>query len=284
MGRLSGLLPWMTLLAAWMCGGVALAADPLVLGVFPRFSATVVHNGFEPIARHLSEQLGREVILATAKDQDTFWSNLQAGRYDLVHYNQFHYIASHAQFGFDVVAMNEEQNKSTVTGVLMVRRDSKIRTLADLKGKSILFGGGRTAMVAYWANVATLQRAGLKRSDYSQEFARTPTNAILAVYYRQTEVGAAGEGWAAWPGIDGKITTADLRVLAESAPLPHLPWAVKRSLGSATAKKIQEALLSLNEGAAGRAILKSAGLTGIRAATDADYNSCRKLIREVGGG
>jgi len=274
----------MVFLAAALCGGGALAADPLVLGVFPRFSATVVHKGFEPIARHLSEHLGREVLLATAKDQDTFWENLQAGRYDLVHYNQFHYIASHAQFGFDVVAMNEEQNKSSVTGVLMVRRDSKVRTLADLRGKSILFGGGRMAMVAYWANVATLQRAGLKRSDYGQEFARTPTNAILAVYYRQTEVGAAGEGWATWPGIDGKIIATDLRVLAESDPLPHLPWAVKRSLGPATAKKIQAALLSLNEGAPGREILKSARLTGIRVATDADYDSCRKLLKEVGGG
>lgn len=270
--------------ALLLLAGAAFGAEPLVLGVFPRYSATAVHSGFEPLARHLSAELGRTVILTTAKDQNTFWENLTAGHYDIVHYNQLNYIESHAKYGFDVVAMNEEQNKSTVSGVLMVRRDSGIQSLAQLRGKTILFGGGPKAMVAYWANVATLKRAGLNKGDYQEEFARTPTNAVLGIYYRRAEVAGAGSGWATWPAINGAIDQSELRVLAESEPLPLHPWVVRSSLGAPLAKSIQAALLKLNVGSEGKKILKKANLTGIRAATDADYDACRKMIKEVGGG
>ncbi len=270
------------LLAFVFSANTVYGGDTLVLGVFPRYSATVVHSGFEPIARHLSAELGRKVILTTAKDQETFWENLVAGQYDIVHYNPLNYIESHTKYGFDVVAMNEEENKSTVSGALLVRRDSSIGRVEELRGKTILFGGGPKAMVSYWANVATLKRAGLNKGDYVEEFAKTPTNAVLGVYYRRTEVAGAASSWATWPAVAGAIDVSELRVLAEGEPLPLHPWAVRSSLGTPLIKQIQTALLKLNLDSNGKNILKKANLTGIRIATDADYDACRRLIKEVG--
>ena len=47
-----------------------------------------------PLADHLAERLGYKVVLVTSKDFDTFWKGVEEQKYDLVHFNQYHYIRS----------------------------------------------------------------------------------------------------------------------------------------------------------------------------------------------
>ncbi|MBI3775154.1 MAG: PhnD/SsuA/transferrin family substrate-binding protein, partial [Gammaproteobacteria bacterium] len=172
----------------------ATAADePLVLGIFPRVAATVVHDSFDPLAKYLSAELHRDVKIETTKDQNTFSETVAAKRYDIVHFNQLNYVESHQSAGYDVVAINEEFGKGTVAGALVVRKDSGIKNISDLRGKTIVFGGGPKAMVAYIANVVLLQKAGLKRGDYKEEFAKSPVNAMTAVFHKQAIAGGAGD-------------------------------------------------------------------------------------------
>lgn len=260
---------------------VAAADDALVLGIFPRFSATSVHEAYSPMAQYLSKELGREVKIETAKDQPSFWKEVQQGRYDIVHYNQLNYIDSRDSVGYDVVAMNEEFGKSTLASAIVVRKDSGIASVADLKGKTVVFGGGPKAMVAYIGNVALLKRAGLKRGDYKEEFSKSPANAIMAVYYKQAAAGGAGDVGLKVQAVDEKINADELTFLAVGDPMPHLPWAAKTSLGADKVKQIQAALLKLGDTPDGQAILKQAQLTALRKATDSDYDVIRKIVKEA---
>jgi phosphonate transport system substrate-binding protein len=240
-----------------------------------------VHEAHSALVDYLSRALGREIKLETAKDQNAFWVAVTQQRYDIVHYNQMNYIESHDKYGYDVIAMNEEFGKSTLGAALVVRRDSGIEKVSDLRGKSVVFGGGPKAMVAYIGNVVLLKRAGLKKGDFKEEFSRNPANAIMAVYYKQADAGGAGDIGLKIQAVDEKIDTHELKMLAVGDQIPHLPWAVKRSLGSTTAQQVQAALLKLNDSPEGQTILKTAQLTGIRAATDADYDVVRQMIKEA---
>ena len=100
------------------------------MGVFPRRNAAETTRVFTPMVQYLSQQLGREVKLVTAKDFESFWLGVTEQRYDIVHYNQYHYIRS-AQT-YQVVAHIEELGKSTIAGVIYVRKDSVIKDLAGL--------------------------------------------------------------------------------------------------------------------------------------------------------
>jgi ABC-type phosphate/phosphonate transport system substrate-binding protein len=77
------------------------------------------------------------------------------------------------------------------------------------------------------------------------------------------------------------IDTHGLRMIARSENVHQLPWSVKRSLPSGTKKRIQAALLSLPDRPAGEAELAAAGMSGIEAATDADYDNCRDMVRKL---
>jgi phosphonate transport system substrate-binding protein len=259
------------------------ADDPLVMGIFPRRSAKATLKFFTPLAKYLSEQLKRKVVLETTKDFPSFWKNVANGRYDIVHYNQLQYIQSHKQFGYDVIAKNEEFGKSTLAGALVARKDSGINNLSDLKGKKIVFGGSKKAMIAYIATTALLRRAGLNDGDYVEEFAKNPPNATFSAYYRQAAAGGTGDIGLSVAIVKSRINVEDMKFLATGEALPHLPWAVKAGISPQLRQEIQRALLGINSGEEGKAILKDAAMTGIHAAVDKDYDVCRRLIQEVLG-
>ena len=76
---------------------------------------------------------------------------MKQNRYDIVHYNSLHYVLS-AKFGYEVFAKNKEFGGSGISPAIIVRKDSGINTAADLKNKTVIFGGGKLAMLAHIGN------------------------------------------------------------------------------------------------------------------------------------
>ncbi|HXJ54230.1 MAG TPA: PhnD/SsuA/transferrin family substrate-binding protein [Burkholderiales bacterium] len=255
--------------------------DALVLGVFPRRNAAETTRMFTPMAEHLSAQLGRPVRLVTSRDFESFWRGVTARRYDIVHYNQYHYIRS-AQ-SYQVIAHIEESGKSTISGAVYVRKDSGITELAQLRGRMVLFGGGEDAMISYIANVYLMLQAGLKKDDFKSAFALNPPNCVLALHFRQADAAGAGDGVLDLPVVKNSIRTDELTTLAISPPLLQLPIAVKRDMPAKLRASIQSILVNLKSSEAGQKALKEAALTGIGKAEDKDYDPHRKIVRAVMG-
>lgn len=253
----------------------------LTMGVFPRRNATETVRLFSPLAQHLAEQLGREVRLETAHNFAAFWQGVTEQRYDIVHYNQYHYVRTHQQLGYQVIAKNEEFGESTIAGSLVIRNDRGIKSIQDLKGKKIVFGGGPKAMQSYIVATYLLRQAGLKSGDYSEEFAKSPPNAILAAYFDQAAAAGAGDKVLQLPVVTRKVDTTKLTYLARGQQHAHLPWAVKGSTTPTLRKKIQKILVDLDKTENGRQILTTAKLTSLRAATDREYDPHRRVIQEV---
>jgi len=257
--------------------------SPLVMGVFPRKGFTRTIENFTPLADYLSSQLGRKVILESGRNFAEFWQGVEQRRYDLVHYNQYHYVRSHKNLGYDVIAKNEENHRSTISGVLIVRKDSGIKNVAELRGKKIIFGGGRDAMQGYIIASYLLQQAGLPKDAYQAIFAGSPPNAIYATYYRQA--GAAGSAGVnlELPMLRKNLDISQLKILARSDRLAQLPWAVKSELSPAVKAQLTSLLTNLSRSEAGRRILKRAGLTAIIPAKDNEYDPHRKIIKLILG-
>ena len=271
------------LVLAGMRLSMADSGEPLRLGIFPRYNYTETLKGFTPLAEHLARALDRRVEIETASDFSTFWQAVAARRYDIVHFNQYHYIKAHRELRYEVIAHNREGGSDTIKGALLVRRDSGIERLADLKGKRILFGGGRDAMQAYILTTYLLRRAGLKPGDYVELFAINPPNAVIATYQRHADAAGAGDRSLAMPVVTEHINTEEMKLLAVSEAVAHLPWAVKAELDPALRQRIRAALLALNDNESGRAVLAAAKLTGFAATRDADYDPLRRIVFEVSG-
>ncbi|HZN22715.1 MAG TPA: PhnD/SsuA/transferrin family substrate-binding protein [Burkholderiales bacterium] len=258
------------------------AADRvLFLGVFPRYNATETTTMYTPLADHLSDRLGQKVTLITSKDFDTFWKGVAENKYDLVHYNQYHYIRS-AQT-YKVIAHTQEFGKSAVAGALYVRKDSGITDIAQLRGRTVIFGGGKDAMMSYVAPRFLMMRAGLKEGDFRTEFAVNPPNALLALYHKQADAAGGGDILIDLPVVQNAINAQELRILATTEPLLFLPWAVKRTMPAKLRESIQAILTDLDQTPAGKVALNAAKTSGIEKAEDKDYVPHRRMTDAVFG-
>jgi phosphonate transport system substrate-binding protein len=85
------------------------------------------------------------------------------------------------------------------------------------------------------------------------------------------------------PRITAQIDTRQLRILARSEPIAHLPWAVSPYLEPEKINALQQAMLSMNDSNEGRRLLKSAGMSGIRPASDSEYDTTRIIIKRATG-
>jgi phosphonate transport system substrate-binding protein len=257
------------------------AEEALVMGVFPRHNATDTTTMYTPLADHLSKRLGRKVSLVTSRDFDSFWRGVTEQRYDIVHYNQYHYV--HSAQAYTVVAHNQEFGKSAVAGALFVRKDSGITEISQLRGRTIIFGGGRDAMLSYIAPRFLLMQAGLKEGDFKTEFAVNPPNALLALFHKQADAAGGGDILNDLTVVRNAINAEELRILATTEPLLFLPWAVKRSMPAKLRESIQAILVDLGQGANGKNVLRAARATGIGKAEDRDYDPHRRMTTAVFG-
>jgi phosphonate transport system substrate-binding protein len=262
-------------------GAAQAAQDPLILGIFPRYKATETTTKFAPLANYLGEKLGRKVTLETSKDFDAFWNGVTSKRYDIVHYNQFHFIRSARDY--QVIAHSQEFGKDAVAGALYVRKDSGITALSQLRGRTVIFGGGKDAMLSYIGPRYLLMQAGLKEGDFKTELAVNPPNALIALYHKQADAAGGGDILVDLPVVRSAIDARQVRILATTEPLLFLPWAVKRSMPARLRESIQAILVDLGSTPAGREVLKAAGTTQLGKAGDRDYEPHRRMISAVFG-
>ena len=253
----------------------------LNIGVFPRRSVTTSIKMFTPMVNYLEQQLGHKVSLDVAPDMPAFWSRLQNGDYDLVHLNQYHYVKAHAELGWQVILKNEEFGEDILASAIWVHEDSDIKELKDLQGKLIVFGGGKHAMVASIMNKDLLLKEGLTDDSYIGMSSLYPVQSILSIYYRQADAVGVGVTVTKIPLIRKRIDVSKLRVLAQSKPLAHLPWAVSQDMSRADREALIKSFLSLNESREGKQLLKAAGMSGINPADDRDYDEHRVIIKRV---
>ena len=257
--------------------------DPLRLGIFPRRNSKVTHKLFKPMADYLSQQLSRPVILDTSINFEDFWNKLIAEQYDIVHLNQYHYVVARQKHGYEVIGVNSEFGRPTITGSIIVRKDSGINTIADLKGKKIVFGGGPRAMQSYIFASWLLLKGGLKPDDYITEYALNPPNAIKAAYFKQAAAAGSGDAVLMLDVVKKEIDIEQMRYLVRGQHLPHLTWAVKDTLDPDLIDRIKTILFSLKDSEAGRKVLQAARLDDLVEAHDEDFDQHRLIIKEVTG-
>ncbi|VAW93813.1 hypothetical protein MNBD_GAMMA23-744 [hydrothermal vent metagenome] len=258
-------------------------AQPLVLGIFPRRNIKLTHKLFTPLARYLSQQLGRDVIIETSKSFDDFWTNVKQRRYDIVHFNQYHYIVSHQYYGYDAIAVNKELGSATIAGSLIVRKDSGINEISDLRGKTILFGGGRSAMQSYISATWLLRQGGLNAGDYVEKFAINPPNTIISTYFKRADASGSGDVVMQLDNVRQRIDISQLKYLAKTKPMVHLPWAVKNNLSDELKDKLKMLLTTLNNNDEGKKILNLASLDALVSVQDSDFNAHRKIVTDIYG-
>ncbi|MEN2994903.1 MAG: phosphate/phosphite/phosphonate ABC transporter substrate-binding protein [Thermodesulfovibrio sp.] len=255
-------------------------ATELKLGVLPRLTEKEMIEGFTPLAQYLEKELGVKVKLIVPKDFDTWTKEAKAGAYDIAYTNPYLYVIvkkdlKHAQ---PIAIASEPEIGTKLYGTIIVRKDSPIKSIADLKGKTIAATDPGSAG-AYLVQMLMLQKAKIKKEDVKIIFEKKRDPVAEAVL-----AGKADAGFLRDDDVEKlKVGGDKFRKLGKSDPIPNWVIFIGKKMDPAMATKIKNAILKLKPGdLQSIKVLAPARIDGFVPATDKDFTIMINAAKAAG--
>lgn len=252
------------------------AGKNLHLGIVPFYSAPALLRVHRALRDYLSRMLGMDIIVYSARNHERFLENALSGQYDIV-ISPAHFLSMLADGGFTPLV----RYRNPFEVLLVVRKDSAIETVADLRGRRI---GLPDRLSFYhvlgmkWLNSLDL-RPG---EDYVLKEQASHMAMLLAVDAGQIDVAVTARPILSL--LDQNLR-AHFRALDIGHPvLPSLTTLVRGDLGGAEIKRLRAALEAFPQSQEGRRFFADSGYGGYVPATAGDVEAARHyepLVRRL---
>ncbi|MFN0008756.1 MAG: PhnD/SsuA/transferrin family substrate-binding protein [Planctomycetota bacterium] len=245
----------------------------LAFGVYQSDKATVMYRSFTPVLEALmvsmEERLGRsvDINLTIFRSYEDGIDSLARGEVDFVRFGPASYITAVAkQPDLQLIAMETESGDKRFKGLIVVQKESPIRKIGDLRGKSFAFGDPNSTIGRYLVQ-AQLVENGITGRDLSEyRYLGRHDTVVKAV-----EIGDFDAGSVMQQTFEKANAKGTLRVLASFENVTK-PWVARKGLDRPTLEAIQASLYALKD----PAVLKELKISGFVPTSDEEY----RLVRE----
>jgi phosphonate transport system substrate-binding protein len=248
-----------------------------VFAIHPLHNPTRLFEVYGPLIDYLNHNVaGASFRLEASRNYEEFEKNLYARRYDFALPNPYQTVNS-LKHGYHVIA--KMGNDRQFTGIILVRRDSGIRKVSDLKGKKVSYPAP-TALAATMMPQYYLQTHGLDvNRDIENVYVGSQESSIMNVYLGEV---AAGATWPMpWEAFQKEQPdkAAALKVAWETAPLVNNGVVARDDVSQQMAQRVADLLDALHQSEEGRAILARMPLARFERADDARYRVIEDFLR-----
>jgi len=269
-------------LAVPLFPGSALTADKPVVrfGVIPRYNPLVMYKRYQPIMDYLSAETPYRFELKISKDYPEAVRFLQQGVTQVSSLGDVTFAEANVQYSaIPILKPLNRDGTPFYRSAIIVRSDSKVKNLRELRGKTVAFGSPHSTSsnliprYLLWENgVGLRDLKGYVNLQHHDAVAK-------AILKGQYDAGAVKDVVAE------KYKSHGLRILAWSAPIPSVPLVVRKDAPPGVVKALTTALLKLDRGnPKHQAIMKNWDdefCYGFAPAAIEDYRGIFRMIREI---
>lgn len=257
------------------------AAAEIRFGTVPRLSAAELQKMYGPLADYLAKETGEEVTIVVPKDFPAFKEAAKNGRMDIAFSNPLLYVEIKDKAKIEPLALSSEVKSGTrLRGIILVRKDSGINNIQDLKGKKFAFMA-KGSPAGYLFQLLLLHRAGfdIKKDISILPFVGRHEKIIMSVLDGTADAGGCREDEL--EKVKGKIDTSKLRIVGYTDYFPNWVFFSTPSIKPGVAAKVRQALLKLkpNDPKNEAIIGTRARLTGFVPVADREYDGLRKAAK-----
>lgn len=246
----------------------------LNFGIYPYDNPSKIYQDFNPLLQYLIKRTGLKINLVIAPNYISNIRNIGEGKVDIAFMGPSPYIKANDTFGgVELLARFVMKDNKIDSMVIIAHKESKIKALNDLKGKSFAFGDhqsyGSHFYPRYLLNKAGVRLGDLKYYDYLSSHSRV----VLAVSHRDFDAGGVRED------IYEKYKNRPIKVIAGPFYIPPHVIVCRKGLSTNIKKELRDALLNLKE----QDILKSIDpeFIGFAFVKDSDFSEARKIVNFV---
>lgn len=248
-------------MAGLACAPAAGAESVYLFGVVPQFEQRKLFATWKPIVEELAQRSGLRLQLATTLTVPDFEKELSDGKYDFVYANPYHILHEIQGQGYIPLV----RDKEPLRGILVVKKDSPLRSPAELGGKEL-------AVPSFNALGASL----LIRTDLLHIFQVKP-QIINAKNHTSVYMNVAAGVYAAGGGVEKTLRGQapslqdQLRVLYTTRDMPSHPIAAHPRVTARARELLQKTILDWGQTPAGKHLLQEVPMTDVISTTMKDY-------------
>lgn len=262
--------------------GAASARD-LVMGLIPAENNEEMIKTFEPMRAYMEKKLHRKVKLYTATDYAGVVEAMRKKRVDIAWFGPLSYYLAEMEAGAEAFAVGIRQGSSSPTykSLMIAPCDSGIKSITDLKGKSVAFVNPASTSGGLMPTYMVKHATGMMPEQFFGKFTYSGSHDAAELAVKNKTVDAAADNDITYTKMleKGLITKESNCIIAESSPLPGSPLVYRGDLPKKLKAQIKDIILNAH---------KDIQVTGYGkishyvAVTPADYQSIRDMVKELG--
>lgn len=247
-----------------------------VVGIHPLHNPQRLMEVYGPIVDELNRAIPTAHFkLETSSSYADFEKKLYAGHFAFAMPNPYQTVLS-LKHGYRVFGkMGDDE---AFRGIILIRRDSGIHKVSDLKGKVVAYPAP-TALAATMMPQYYLHTHGLDvNRDIENRYVGSQESSIENVYRGHVAAGAT------WP-VPWKLFMKEhpemadqLEVKWQTEPLLNNGWVVRKDVPLPLAELVSQQLVGLQHSPSGQAILARLPISRFEAATDQTYQPVRTFL------
>ena len=253
--------------------------EKIRVGFIPTEGNADIKKRFKPLTEHLQYILGVEVEAFSASDYAGIITAMSHKHIDFAYFGPKSYTEAAEKAGAQalVLELNKERNPG-YNGIIIVRKDSDMKNLSDIKGRVFAFTDPNSTSGYLVPNVLFARELNVKPKNYFKQvkFSGSHGASILAVKNGAIEVAATNNIDLDRMIEKGQASMNDFRILWTSELIPGAPMAARQDLPESLKAAFTGAMLMFNKDKAGLNKLQNGGY---QFTDDSTYDIIRYLKR-----
>lgn len=254
----------------------------LKLAVQPCWGTFDSFTMFTPLTNYLSEETGLPIKLIIVETEKDFHETMPEVHFTMQDaFSVYIHNRQDTIFRPLTIAVSEE-GLAEESGTILVRADSTIENISDLKGKTFLFGSPHNTP-KFFAAFVSLGKAGIvpDRDLKSYNYGGDCYHNAMSVFLGEYDAGVVCKSFVKGKGKTKFDFKTDLRILAETLAVANWMVAASMNTDKETAEKVRQALLTLwPDSPRAEKILEKTEWSGFIAVTGNELSGIDKLVRK----
>jgi phosphonate transport system substrate-binding protein len=248
-----------------------------IVGIHPLHNPKRLMEVYGPVVDYFNATVPQAHFrLEASRNYEEFDKKLFSGHFDFAMPNPYQTVRS-LKYGYRV--FGKMGNDEMFRGIILVRKDSGIQQVSDLKGKKVSYPA-LTALAATMMPQYYLQTHGLDvNHDIENMYVGSQESSIMNVLRGHV---AAGATWPVpWKTFqqENPDMAVQLEVKWQTETLPNNGWVVREDVPAALAEKVGKALVDLDSTKEGQGMLEKLGITRFERATNETYRPVQQYLK-----
>ena len=267
-------------------GQPALAQSSLHLALTPSQKPTDLMVAGEAFGAALGKLVGVPIRVTVASDYAAVVEALRNRTADLAFVHPAGYVLANREAKAMIVAKDQWHGNTSYTSRIYVRKESGLKTLEELRGKTIAFVDPSSTSGYVYPMVMLIEKGLVQNKDpktFFKEFVFSGSHdaGLQALLHGHVDAFASFDQ-AREQYLKDPAEREKLNYIAESAPIPEGGICARDGLDSALVAKVRAALLSM-KGPTYAPVLKALyDIDGFEPAEDREYQPVRAAMDLLG--